>query len=94
MFENQRLLITGSTSGIGLATAVAFADAAGNRTGDWSAARAIIQVLREAGARSRAGECISTLERDGFSSNRHLALSFCLSTTLSEGRRLLFRIML
>jgi 2-hydroxycyclohexanecarboxyl-CoA dehydrogenase len=33
MFENQRLLITGGTSGIGLATAVAFADAGMKRIG-------------------------------------------------------------
>jgi 2-hydroxycyclohexanecarboxyl-CoA dehydrogenase len=33
MFENQRLLITGGTSGIGLATAVAFADAGVKRIG-------------------------------------------------------------
>ena len=34
------------------------------------------------------------LERDDFSSNRHLALSFCLSMVFSENRCPLFRIML
>ena len=34
------------------------------------------------------------LERDDFSSNRHLALSFCLSMIFSENRCPLFRIML
>jgi len=35
-----------------------------------------------------------TLERDDFSSNRHPALSFCLSMIFSENRYPLFRIML
>jgi hypothetical protein len=35
-----------------------------------------------------------TLERDDFSSNRHPALSFCLSMIFSENRFPLFRIML
>jgi hypothetical protein len=34
------------------------------------------------------------LERDDFSSNRHPALSFCLSMIFSENRYPLFRIML
>jgi hypothetical protein len=34
------------------------------------------------------------LERDDFSSKRHLALSFCLSMIFSENRYPLFRIML
>jgi hypothetical protein len=34
------------------------------------------------------------LERDGFSSNRHPALPFCLSMIFSENRSPLFRIML
>jgi hypothetical protein len=34
------------------------------------------------------------LERDDFSSNRHPALSFCLSMIFSENRQPLFRIML
>jgi len=34
------------------------------------------------------------LERDDFSSNRHLAPSFCLSMIFSENRYPLFRIML
>jgi len=33
------------------------------------------------------------LERDDFSSNRHPALSFCLSMIFSENRYTLFRIM-
>jgi hypothetical protein len=37
---------------------------------------------------------LPSLEQDGFSSNRHLALSFCLSMILSENRFPLFRIML
>src|SRR5437773_10695223 len=37
---------------------------------------------------------ISALERDDFSSNRHLALTFCLSMIFSENRYTLFRIML
>jgi hypothetical protein len=36
----------------------------------------------------------ASLEQDGFSSNRHLALSFCLSMIFSENRFPLFRIML
>src|SRR3977135_699358 len=36
----------------------------------------------------------SVLERDDFSSNRHPALSFCLSMIFSENRYPLFRIML
>jgi hypothetical protein len=36
----------------------------------------------------------ASLERDDFSSNRHLALSFCLSMIFSENRYPLFRIML
>jgi hypothetical protein len=36
----------------------------------------------------------SALERDDFSSNRHPALSFCLSMIFSENRYPLFRIML
>jgi hypothetical protein len=36
----------------------------------------------------------SALQRDDFSSNRHLALSFCLSMIFSENRYPLFRIML
>jgi hypothetical protein len=36
----------------------------------------------------------SHLERDDFSSNRHPALSFCLSMIFSENRYPLFRIML
>jgi len=35
-----------------------------------------------------------TTEQDDFSSNRHLALSFCLSMIFSENRYVLFRIML
>src|SRR6266700_8403592 len=35
-----------------------------------------------------------SVERDDFSSNRHLALSFCLSMIFSENRCPLFRIML
>jgi len=37
---------------------------------------------------------LSMLERDDFSSNRHPALSFCLSMIFSENRFPLFRIML
>jgi NAD(P)-dependent dehydrogenase (short-subunit alcohol dehydrogenase family) len=33
MFEDQRLLVTGGTSGIGLATAIAFAEAGVRRIG-------------------------------------------------------------
>ncbi|HXL29220.1 MAG TPA: hypothetical protein VN968_08015, partial [Bradyrhizobium sp.] len=36
----------------------------------------------------------SILERDDFSSDRHPALSFCLSMIFSENRYPLFRIML
>jgi hypothetical protein len=41
-----------------------------------------------------AGEEETPLERDDFSSNRHPALSFCLSMIFSENRYPLFRIML
>jgi hypothetical protein len=37
---------------------------------------------------------LTRLERDDFSSNRHPALSFCLSMIFSENRYPLFRIML
>jgi hypothetical protein len=37
---------------------------------------------------------VAGLERDDFSSNRHPALSFCLSMIFSENRYPLFRIML
>ena len=46
-----------------------------------------------AGARGGTVE-ESRLEDDDFSSNRHLALSFCLSMIFSENRYPLFRIML
>jgi hypothetical protein len=47
-------------------------------------------------APDRRGERLPArgLEQDGFSSNRHLALSFCLSMIFSENRSPLFRIML
>jgi len=37
---------------------------------------------------------LSSLKRDDFSSNRHPALSLCLSMIFSENRYTLFRIML
>jgi hypothetical protein len=39
-------------------------------------------------------QAIAVLERDDLSSNRHRALSFCLSMIFSENRCPLFRIML
>jgi hypothetical protein len=44
--------------------------------------------------RQGGGECRRLLEHDDFSSNRHRALSSCLSMILSENRYPLFRIML
>jgi hypothetical protein len=45
-------------------------------------------------SRPRPISPIAILERDDFSSNRHLALSVCLSMIFSENRYPLFRIML
>jgi hypothetical protein len=42
----------------------------------------------------RLGDGPNPIERDDFSSNRHPALSFCLSMIFSENRFPLFRIML
>jgi hypothetical protein len=43
---------------------------------------------------SQGGRAADVLEPDDFSSNRHPALSFCLSMIFSENRDPLFRIML
>src|SRR6202521_5432134 len=44
--------------------------------------------------RNQCPQLVLDLERDDFSSNRHPALSFCLSMIFSENRYPLFRIML
>jgi hypothetical protein len=57
---------------------------AGRRRRGWLCARKQFDTLGKSPA----------LEQDDFSSNRHLALSFCLSMIFSENRCPLFRIML
>ena len=56
-----------------------------------TAPKPVVDVILEAAAARRSEK---TLERDDFSSNRHLALAYCLSMIFSENRFPLFGIML
>jgi hypothetical protein len=58
------------------------------------AEEAVVVMARQRPMSALGGEGDFPLERDDFSSNRHPALSFCLSMIFSENRCTLFRIML